>query len=59
MHVSAHTLEPCLDILVLEFKPFQVRIRDDEQIQAQRQAGNERGRKQIRNHHSVETDSAG
>ena len=59
MYIPAHTLEPLLDILILKFQTRLVCIRDNEQIQTQRQQGDHGSGEYIRHHHSVETHSTG
>ena len=59
MDVSSYALESGLYILVLELKARLVRIRDDEKVEAKREQCDQSRRKYVRNHHPVETDSAG
>ena len=58
MDISSDTGKSGLDILVLEVQSRLVRFRNDEKVQTKGQYCNQRSREYIRNHHSVETDSA-
>ena len=59
MHVPANSLCPRLDVFLLKIDSGLVRVRYDEQVEVQRQYCDQCGGEYVRDHHSVETDSAG
>ena len=59
MDIPAHTLEALLYILVFKLQTRLVGIGYDEQVQAQGENGNQCRGKYVRDHHPMETDSAG
>ena len=59
MYIPADSFGPCLDVLLLEFDSRLVGVGYDEEVEVQGHDSDKGGGEQVRNHHPVETDSAG
>ena len=59
MDIPSHTLGLVLEVLGLEGNSGLIGIRDDKKIETEGESGDEGCGDHIRNHHPVETDSAG
>lgn len=59
MDIPSHALGLVLEILGLEGDSGLVGIRDDKEIETERESSNQGSGDHIRDHHPVETDSAG